>query len=241
MLHVGLMAEPYLFLFDIDGTILRGSTRVHRDAFARAFRSVYGVEADLDGISAAGRTDTWLLAEPLRRLGVGDPEIWGRMPEAFRVMEAYVDEHLGDLSDKVLPGVPEVLEGLSERGQLLGLLTGNLSGIAAAKMRHAGLARYFETGGFGEESEIRTRLVPVALANSSRVAGRTIDAAQAVVIGDTPLDVEAGRLAGTRTVGVATGPFKEAELEAAGADLVLPSLEAAPQAVEQLLAVPVTG
>ena len=58
---------PALYLFDIDWTLIRGGTPAHREAFTPAYREVYGLDLSLDGISAAGRTDTWLLAEPLRR------------------------------------------------------------------------------------------------------------------------------------------------------------------------------
>src|SRR5437868_3588270 len=109
-------SEPALFLFDIDGTILHANTAVHRDAFAHAYRTVYDLPLDLDGIGAAGRTDTWLLAEPLRRYGMSDDDIWRRMPEAFAAMQAYVDERLGDLRDRVLPGIPHVLSELDRRG-----------------------------------------------------------------------------------------------------------------------------
>jgi phosphoglycolate phosphatase-like HAD superfamily hydrolase len=43
-------------------------------------------------------------------------------------------------------------------------------------------------------------------------------------VGDTPLDVEAARVAGARAVAVASGEFSVAELTAAGPDAVLPSL-----------------
>src|SRR5919202_6313087 len=155
-----------LFLFDIDGTLLKGSTAIHRDAFAHAYRTVYGLPLSLEGVSAAGRTDTWLLAEPLRRHGVDEDRIWESMPRAFAVMEQYVEEHLGDLRPYLLPGAAEVFAGLHGRGHLLGLLTGNLMRIALAKMRHAELLQYVDTGGFGEESEVRAHLVPVALAKA---------------------------------------------------------------------------
>lgn len=225
---------PALFLFDIDGTILRGSTTVHRDAFAHAYQSVYGIDATLDGVEAAGRTDAWLLEQPLHRAGLSEHEIRARMPDAFAAMEAYVDHHLGDLRDKVLPGVRNVLADLDARGELLGLLTGNLRGIAMAKMRKAGLARYFDTGAFGEESAIRSDLVPVALSKASVKAGRSISSARTVVIGDTPLDVEAGKEHGAKTAGVATGPYDCRQLQDADADLVLASLES-PATVERLL------
>lgn len=229
--------QPILFLFDIDGTLLRGSATVHREAFAHAYRAVYDLPLSLDGISAAGRTDTWLLAEPLRRYGLDDESIWAKMPEAFAVMEDYVETHLGDLRDKVLPGVPEVLAGLHQRGHVLGLITGNLTRIALAKMRHAGLLSYVDTGGFGEESEFRAHLVPVALAKASEKAGRPIPVARCVVIGDTPFDIAAGQEHGTETVGVATGPFGEEELRQAGADLVLTSLDDADEAIDALTGV----
>ena len=225
-----------LFLFDIDGTLIRGGTAVHRDAFAHAFRTVYGVPTSLDGLAPAGRTDTWLLVEALRQQGVSDEVIWERMPAAFAAMDDYVERHLGDLRDRVLPGVPALLQALFERGQLLGLLTGNLRGIAFAKMRQTGLARYFQTGGFGEESEIRARLVPVALREASELAGHVIPPQRTVVIGDTPLDVEAGQAFGTRTAGVATGSYSVGQLRQAGADVVLPSFADTPAVTEALLA-----
>jgi phosphoglycolate phosphatase len=215
--------EPALFLFDIDGTVLRGSTEVHRHAFRHAFETVYGLPLSLDGVPAAGRTDTWLLLEVLRRAGIEGEEARGRMPDAFVAMQDFTEEHLGDLREKVLPGVPEVLAGLHHAGQMLGLLTGNLSRIAMAKMRHARLAQYFDTGGFGQESEDRSHLVPVAIRHASEQAGHAISPDRAIVIGDTPFDIEAGQAHGTKTVGVATGPFDEDQLRVAGADLVLPS------------------
>lgn len=226
--------EPALFLWDIDGTILRAGTGVHRAAFTHAFRTVYGRDLSLDGIRPAGRTDRWLLAEPLRRDGVSDEEILARMPEAFRLMGEYAETYLEDLRDRVLPGVRETLSLLHERGYLQGLLTGNLERIAHAKMRAAGLSGYFDTGGFGEESATRADLVPVALSNAGARAGRAIPANRAVIIGDTGLDVEAGLAHGTRTVAVATGPFSADELASSGADLVLSSFEDVEDAVRRL-------
>jgi phosphoglycolate phosphatase len=45
-----------------------------------------------------------------------------------------------------------------------------------------------------------------------------------VLVGDTPLDVAAGRAGGARVVAVATGPYGVAELESTGADAVLEDL-----------------
>ena len=45
-----------------------------------------------------------------------------------------------------------------------------------------------------------------------------------MLVGDTPLDVEAALATGARAVGVATGGPAAADLAAAGADVVLPDL-----------------
>jgi phosphoglycolate phosphatase len=227
-----------LVLFDIDGTLIRAGTTVHRAAFAHAFRTVYDLDLTLDGLSAAGRTDTWLLHEPLRGAGLKDEYIRELMPRAFAEMGAYVDLRLGSLRDNVLPGVQHVLQSLQAQGVMLGLLTGNLSSIAHAKMRSAGLDRYFDLGGFGEESEVRSDLVPVALSKAGEGMDGIVDPRQVVIVGDTPLDIEAGSVHGVRTCGVATGPFDQDALRAAGADLVLPSLQGAEDAILKLTGEP---
>jgi phosphoglycolate phosphatase len=45
-----------------------------------------------------------------------------------------------------------------------------------------------------------------------------------IYVGDHPGDIEAGRVGRCTCVGVATGPASAAELQAAGADVVLPDL-----------------
>ena len=230
-------ASPRLFLFDIDGTILRGGTTVHRDAFAHAFRTVYGRPLTLDALVAAGRTDTWLLVEALRRSGVPAADIWEGMPSAFSIMEEYVEEHVADLRKCVLPGVSEVLSRLQQMGCMLGLLTGNLSRIARAKLQQAGLDGYFSTGGFGEESMDRADLVPVALAHAAETFGVPLASGEAILIGDTPLDVAAAQAHGAFACGVATGRFSADVLRATGAHLVLESLADHEHAVAQLLRV----
>src|SRR5579859_2235798 len=224
-----------LFLFDIDGTLIKSGTSVHHEAFTRAFQQVYGLPLDLTGISPAGRTDRWLLHEALRRQGVSEARIRERLHDAFELMGDWVERYQTDLRERVLPGVPQVLESLNAHGQWLGLLTGNVARVARAKIRHAGLERYFDTGGFGEESEVRADLIPVALQHAGAARGELIPPERAVVIGDTPLDIEAGKIAGTRTVAVATGQYSIDDLADWGADVVFPTLADHDAVVDVLL------
>jgi phosphoglycolate phosphatase-like HAD superfamily hydrolase len=57
------------------------------------------------------------------------------------------------------------------------------------------------------------------------VYGETVDADQAVVVGDTPHDVEAAHAAGMACVGVGSGHFTADQLRDAGADYAIASLE----------------
>ena len=56
--------------------------------------------------------------------------------------------------------------------------------------------------------------------------GRTLTREEVLVVGDTPHDVEAAHGADAVAVGVATGHYSKQELERAGADYALSSLEA---------------
>jgi phosphoglycolate phosphatase len=52
----------------------------------------------------------------------------------------------------------------------------------------------------------------------------TVDLDEALVVGDTPLDIAAAKGVGAVSVGVASGRYDMDELSAAGADHVLASL-----------------
>src|SRR5690606_11840607 len=130
---------------------------------------------------------------------------------------------------RVLPGVPELLEGLScEDGCTLMLGTGNFRHSASIKLRYFGIDRYFRGGGFGDRTGHRPTLVANGIKAANRLAGKH---GTVFVIGDTVHDVTAAKANDAIAVAVATGQATRAELEAAGADLVLDTLE---QAMEHI-------
>ena len=66
--------------------------------------------------------------------------------------------------------------------------------------------------------------MPLARASAAAAYGADFGGPATVLVGDTPLDVEAARVAGARAVAVASGEFSVADLAASGADAVLPDL-----------------
>jgi phosphoglycolate phosphatase-like HAD superfamily hydrolase len=117
------------------------------------------------------------------------------------------------------------LTRLRDAGHRLALLTGNLEPIARRKMELSGLDGLFppRQGAFGSDAEARPELVPIARGRAGH-GGRPHPRADTVLIGDTPLDVEAAQGDGVRCIGVSGARFSEADLLEAGADAVVASV-----------------
>ena len=126
---------------------------------------------------------------------------------------------------QVLPGVEALLPELIEQGYLLGLVTGNVEAAAHVKLHRARLNRFFSFGGYGSDSPDRAELTRIALRRASLVYGEEVLPRQAVVVGDTPHDVQAAHAAGLACVGVGSHHFSADQLREAGADWAIASLE----------------
>jgi phosphoglycolate phosphatase-like HAD superfamily hydrolase len=214
-----------LCLFDIDGTLLIKASADHRAALHAAIRRVYGL-ADLDGarVESAGRTDPNIARQITMQLGVSADRFEERLVDLKRVAaEEYGRRCRDDLSGHIADGVPEVLEHLAAREDVvLALVTGNLAPIARIKLERAGIGHYFAPGqgGFGSDHEDRTELPGIARVRAGQ-AGAPYPREETVVIGDTPLDIACAHADGVRCVAVTTGPFDAAALR--GADAVIGS------------------
>jgi len=212
----------FLLLFDIDGTLLRDAAREHAEAMYGALHDVYGIPdpPPRPGVRAAGRTDIEIARSILLANGVSALRIDDGLPE-FRAAttERYAQLVPDDLSAKVAPGIPELLEALAARDDvLLSLVTGNLEPVARLKLRAAGIGGHFPRGqgGFGSDAEDRA-LLPEVARRRAGTRGRAHPRERTWVIGDTPRDIACARADGVRVLAVATGPYRPDELSAADA------------------------
>jgi phosphoglycolate phosphatase-like HAD superfamily hydrolase len=217
-----------LFLFDIDGTLIKGAGAGPR-ALERATAAVLGDGRAARGLRLHGMTDRLIADEIILRTR-------GRAA-APEEREALLDAYLAELRLAVvelpylpLPGVAAALDALAAAGATLGLCTGNLAAGARLKLAPIGLWERFAFGGFGDDGHARADIVAAAI----RRAGRAFPAEQVFVVGDTPLDVAGADANGVLAIAVATGPSSVAELTATGARHVLASLEAFPALLEKL-------
>ena len=202
-----------LILWDIDGTLIVSHGAGVR-AMERAFTKRFGKSGDLSKIEWAGRTDTWITGEVLRHNGIPPtPE------NCHDYLETYLELLPGELRDgpqgQVLPGVFELLETLHRRADIAqGLLTGNLRRGAEFKLTHYKVWHYFEFGAFADDSPRRNDLGPHALRRARERHRHEFVPHDTFIIGDTPHDIECGKVIGARTIAVATGKQTVAELAA---------------------------
>jgi phosphoglycolate phosphatase len=230
-----------LVLWDIDGTLVQAG-EVGRDIFTEAFQAVMGRDADLVAASMlvmAGRTDPEIALDFLaaHQIDEGEthlPAFSEALVTALAAKAAVIRER-----GRALPGAEDALVALGrEPGVVQSLLTGNVEPNALLKLASFGLDGHLdlEVGGFGSDHRHRPSLVEVARRKAERKYGTAFDATATVLVGDTPLDVAAGRAGGARVVAVATGPYTVEELEATGADAVLPDLRETGRALAAILA-----
>jgi phosphoglycolate phosphatase-like HAD superfamily hydrolase len=214
----------HIILFDIDGTLVLTGGAGGR-AMRRAFHDVFHVDNAFDGIPMPGRTDSSLINEALSRAGlVYEESRVGHFRARYfnHLADALQEPHPGK---RVMPGVPELLDVLSQCDDVfLGLLTGNFGPSARLKLLHFDLWRYFKCGAFGEDAEDRNLLVPIAVERARSHGAKVTDAERVIVVGDTPLDVACAVAAGARAVAVATGPADVTTLRRSGAHEVFEDL-----------------
>jgi len=212
-----------LYLFDVDGTLINahGAGRL---ALTEAMKTVYGGTPGFQEYDPRGRTDPEIVLAVMRAAGRTDDEIRERLNACFDVYAQYLEALIGNGHPvDVMPGITEILQGLSSRRDaLVGLLTGNIERGARAKLRPTGLWPYFRVGAFGSDDADRRRLPGVARERAHAVVAEEVPFQHMVIIGDTPLDIECAHACGAVAVAVATGQHSLGELAACSPDLLFP-------------------
>ena len=224
-----------LVLWDIDGTLLKGS-HVATAAFNHALREVYELQTDPVRIEYGGKTDSQIALEVLGLHEIAEAAALDRLERFHARYVALVQDAYDELcaSVRVLPGVHQVIDALHAAGAIQSLLTGNLKPTAELKLRAAGLYDKLDlnAGAFGSDHRNRDELVPVARAKAAARYGRPD---QVVVVGDTPRDIACGKAGGARTVAVASGNWSAEELRQHSPDAILADLSNVEAAVAAIL------
>ena len=212
-----------LVLFDIDGTLVRRAGPHHREALVEGIRRVTGLDTTTEGIPVQGMLDPDIVTQMMRRAGAPRARIQVAMPQIIRAAERHYLRVCPALHHKHCPGVEPVLERLTRRGILLGLVTGNLTRIGWRKLERAGLRDYFRFGAFGDMARTRAGLARLAIREAWR-RGWIGRHAPVSLIGDAPADILAARANRIPVISVKTGITPPEELRAHRPDFLLPNL-----------------
>ena len=215
---------PRLILWDVDHTLIENAG-VSKEIYSTAFAILTGQDAQ-HAARTDGRTDREIMAGMIAEHGASSYD-W---PQIMNALERAGAAHREVLAARgtVLPGVVELVTALAERPDVVQtVVTGNVRANAQVKLGALGLAKLIDLdiGGYGSDHVDRYRLVESARQRAAVKYGPEYgEAGCAVVIGDTPRDVEAARLGGADILAVASGLHSADELRSAGARRVIADL-----------------
>jgi phosphoglycolate phosphatase-like HAD superfamily hydrolase len=216
------MGGERLLLWDIDGTLI-DTGAAGRHALIRATIERFGGNGDLDGVEVAGRTDTAIAHQILKKYG--EPVIDESVGSFLDLYLNFLVEELPRRQGRVLPGVRELVETSSQRAHTtLGLLTGNLRRGAELKLAHYKLWQFFPFGAFSDDHHDRNALGPCALGRAVTETAIDFPPDQVDVVGDTGHDIACGKAFGARTIAVATGSWSRERLAECAPDFLFDDL-----------------
>lgn len=205
-----------LAIFDMDGTLIDSQALIVA-AMAGAFIEVGLTPPTRPAIlSIVGLS----LPQAIARLAPAEVDGDGiaALTEAYRdVFVAQREKTGGEASVPLYPGARDALQALADAGWTLGVATGKARrGVDHVFAAHD-LGHFFATvqTADGHPSKPHPSMVLTALDET----GATVE--EAVMIGDTTFDIEMGRAAGVRSIGVDWGYHPVADLRRAGASDIL--------------------
>lgn len=212
-----------LILWDVDNTLVRNGG-VSKEIYAAAFSAVAGRQPSRPP-RTEGRTDRLIMRGMLEADDIPMPS-WTRI--ASELQRAGADRFTEmRRRGAVLPGVRQAIAAIaSDHRFVQSVLTGNIKPNAQVKLSAVGLGPNLDldVGAYGSDGDDRAALVAVAQQRAGVRYERSFGPRSTVLIGDTPRDVDAALRGGADVIAVASGVHTSAELEAAGATVVLAGL-----------------
>ncbi len=210
---------PRAVLFDFDGTLADSTELILRSW--RHCMTLHHAECppDEEWLSGFGLP----LEEQIRRFARSEGE-------SGAMLASYLDFQ-GRHHDRLLrpfPGTLATVERLAEAGIELAIVTSKHRDAALRGMRLCSLLDYFSVIITPEDvAHPKPHPEPVLLA----LERLGVPAAEAVMVGDSPHDVAAGKAAGTRVAAAAWGPFRRDRLAAEEPDWLLGDISEVPPMV----------
>ena len=192
-------------LFDVDGTLV-DSNDAHAGAWVKAF-SAFGVSVDPDKVRRCIGMGGDKLMPAVSGIA-DDSEQGSKIGE--RRSKIFKAEYLPNL--KAFRGADALVAAVKERGLTAVAASSAKEDELKALLKIAGAEWLMDAATSSDDAE-ESKPDPDIIVAALRRARAT--AAQAVMIGDTPYDMEAASRAGVRAIGFRCGGWKDADLRGA--------------------------
>ena len=200
-------------LFDFDGTVfdtVEGITKSIQYALRK-----HGRDAELEDLRCFAGPP--LVDKFMEVYGVTKEEA-EQLVTDFR--ERYVP--VGVYESGPFPGIRELLEGLHDTGKKVAIATSKPQALAELLLERAGLRELFDVvvgSSGGVNNDAKWQIVTRAM----ELCGSKPE--NCVLVGDTKYDVEGARKCGIPCIGVRWGYAAEGELEEAGPEMIVETVE----------------
>ena len=222
------MKYKYL-LFDLDGTLTDPKEGITKSV-QYALKSFGIEEPDLEKL-------TPFIGPPLKGSFM---EFYGFSEEqAEKAVEKYREWFTpkGIFQNMIYEGIPQMLKTLMESGKVLAVASSKPQEFVEKILEYFAIREYFSVvvgscmdGTRVQKEEVVEEALRQLEAAAEDAGGWTapqaLDGSGTVMIGDRKFDIEGGKEHGLVTVGVSFGYAGEGELEGAGADYVVDTVEA---------------
>jgi phosphoglycolate phosphatase len=183
-------------IFDLDGTLI--------DSQRDLIRSVNAMLCEMSRAQLAEETISGYIGHGApqlvaRALGAGATE--AEQKRALQFFLGYYEDHKMDTTCPY-PGVPEALAELHGRGLAMAVLTNKPARISVRILNGLGLTDYFRAIYGGNSFETKK---PDPLGANTILSEFGVPAAETLVVGDSEVDVQTARNAGTLAAAVNYG------------------------------------
>lgn len=204
-------------LFDLDGTLTdpkEGITKCVQYALSK-----FGIEADTEDLLP-------FIGPPLYD---SFPEYYGLNREDTEKAVAYYRERfheVGMFENIPYEGMTAFLKELKENGFITAVATSKPEEASVIILKHFGFAPYFDVISGSNPDGTKSKKTELMEDVRLRLSIDKEDfLSRAVMVGDRRFDIEGAKSTGIRSIGVSYGYAAEGELEAAGADYIVGSVE----------------
>lgn len=204
--------------FDLDGTLADTVPLILR-CYRHTMRAHLGEELP---------DERWLrtIGTPLRdqlRAFARDDDEAAAMLDTYEAFQHSVHDEMVRPFD----GARRTVEVMASSGAAVAVVTSKRREMALRTMARCGLDDLVEVLVAADDVE-RGKPDPEPVRSALAQLGLGGREERVFFVGDSPWDIRAGRAAGVRTVGALWGPYGRGELEAAGADHLVDSLDEIP-------------